>query len=143
MNNFKGYFRTGLATVALVSVIAAFDMPAAGAAAGSYRWRNDDGSEAAATFAAAENTPLSRLTQTTPMRLRFGAPNPGTESELLRQAALTLESGEDSVVSAVIDAANGYAYFGTNTFPGQVVKVALGAGAAPPTRVGALTLGVG
>jgi hypothetical protein len=46
----------------------------------------------------------------------------------------------------VIDAANGFAYLGTYdpaTVPSKVVKVALGAGAAPPSRVGALTLAAG
>ncbi|MBW7937996.1 MAG: hypothetical protein H3C63_03970, partial [Candidatus Omnitrophica bacterium] len=61
-----------------------------------------------------------------------------------RVASLTLDSGEDSLVSAVIDAEAGYAYFGTATSPaGIVVKVALGAGSNPPTRVGAVALDSG
>lgn len=47
---------------------------------------------------------------------------------------------EGSLYCAVIDAAAGYAYFGTETRPGRVVKVALGTGANPPTRVGAVEL---
>lgn len=63
-----------------------------------------------------------------------------------RVGAAALAADEGHVGSAVIDAANGYAYLGTYdpaTVPSKVVKVALGAGAAPPSRVGALTLGTG
>ena len=60
-----------------------------------------------------------------------------------RVGAVTLNSGEVRLYSAVIDSANGYAYFGTNTSPGIVVKVALGAGNSPPSRVGALTFNSG
>lgn len=43
--------------------------------------------------------------------------------------ALTLDAGETGLSCAVIDPAAGYAYFGTGrTFPGIVVKVALGSG---------------
>jgi hypothetical protein len=61
-----------------------------------------------------------------------------------RIGAAALAADEGHIGSAVIDAANGYAYLGTYdpaTVPSKVVKVALGAGAAPPSRVGALTLG--
>lgn len=58
-----------------------------------------------------------------------------------RVGALTLNTGENDIRSAVVDAAAGYAYFGVSTSPnGSVVKVALGAGNAPPTRVGAVLL---
>ena len=53
-----------------------------------------------------------------------------------RTNSLTLNSGEDALFSAVIDTANGFAYFGTLTSPGIVVKVRL----SDFTRVGALTL---
>lgn len=46
-----------------------------------------------------------------------------------RVGAITLEDGEDSMLSAVIDADGGFAYFGTNTSPGRVVKVDLAAAA--------------
>jgi len=42
---------------------------------------------------------------------------------LTRVGALTLNTGENTLYSAVIDTANGYAYFGTETAPGIVVKV--------------------
>ena len=57
-------------------------------------------------------------------------------SDLTRVGALILNSGENSLISAVIDQPNGFAYFGTNTDPGIVVKVRL----SDFTRVGALTL---
>jgi len=63
-----------------------------------------------------------------------------------RVGAAALGADEGHVGSAVIDAAHGYAYLGTYdpaTVPSKVVKVALGAGASPPSRVGALTLAPG
>src|SRR3989441_319673 len=50
--------------------------------------------------------------------------------------ALTLNTGESGLASAVIDSPNGFAYFGTTTSPGLVVKVRL----SDFTRAGALTL---
>jgi len=50
-----------------------------------------------------------------------------------------LENGENGLVTAVIDAVNGYAYFGASGSPGRVVKVALGGGLARH-RVGAVLL---
>ena len=47
---------------------------------------------------------------------------------------------EVGLETAVIDPENEYAYFGTNTSPGQVIKVALGSGSNPPERVAALRL---
>ena len=44
---------------------------------------------------------------------------------------------------AVVDVDNGYAYFGTMTTPGRVLKVAFGDGTTPPSLVGSLTLGGG
>jgi hypothetical protein len=63
-----------------------------------------------------------------------------------RVSALTLQPGEGLIGSAVIDTKAGYAYFGTyhpSQVPARIVQVAIGAGAAPPTRVGALALGPG
>src|SRR3989449_11640570 len=54
-------------------------------------------------------------------------------------ASLTLKPGETSLHSAVVDTANGFAYFGTSTSPGIVVKIRL----SDFTRVGALTLNTG
>ncbi|MCA9414578.1 MAG: hypothetical protein KC944_25420, partial [Candidatus Omnitrophica bacterium] len=53
---------------------------------------------------------------------------------------LTLNDGERSISGGVIDPSAGYAYFGTFTSPGQVVKVGLPSGANPPVRIGALSL---
>jgi hypothetical protein len=55
--------------------------------------------------------------------------------------ALTLNPGERELSTAVIDPANGYAYFGTDhTYPGKIYQVKLGAGNALPTEAGVLTL---
>jgi len=81
--------------------------------------------------------------------LRFSDPIAGIDTigttdypdaGMQRMDALELPFPEDLLSSAVIDLKNGYAYFGTDTRPGVVVKVALGEGNAPPTRVGALRL---
>ncbi len=48
--------------------------------------------------------------------------SPGTFS---RADALTLATGEDFLRAAVIDVAAGFAYFGTYTQPGQIVKIRL------------------
>jgi hypothetical protein len=59
--------------------------------------------------------------------VRIAAPE--TTNAQGRVGSLTLDPGEDSLwLSAVIDAANGFAYFGTITSPGIVVKVNIGAG---------------
>ncbi len=54
-------------------------------------------------------------------------------------SGITLGAGEDYLTSAVLDQAHGFAYFGTYTSPGVVVKIDL----ATFTRVGALTLDPG
>ncbi len=41
------------------------------------------------------------------------------------------------------DTTTGYAYFGTDTSPGTIVKVAMGAGSTPPAQVATLTLPAG
>jgi PKD repeat protein/predicted RNA-binding protein with TRAM domain len=56
-----------------------------------------------------------------------------------RVGALTLNTGENVLSSAVIDSGGGFAYFGTETSPGRVVKVRL----SDFTRVGGLTLNTG
>ena len=47
-----------------------------------------------------------------------------------------LNSGENRLLCGVIDVPNGYAYFGTYSTPGSIIKIALGAGNADPTRLG-------
>ena len=44
-------------------------------------------------------------------------------SPFKRIQGLTLNAGEDDLQTAVIDTVNGFAYFGTFTYPGIVVKV--------------------
>src|SRR2546422_8125575 len=56
-----------------------------------------------------------------------------------RVDALTLNAGENHLRSAVVDSAGGYAYVGTETSPGIVVKVRL----SDLTRVAGLTLNPG
>src|SRR2546428_1360990 len=56
-----------------------------------------------------------------------------------RVGALTLNAGENHLRSAVVDAAGGYVYVGTETAPGIVVKVRL----SDFTRVAGLTLNPG
>lgn len=53
--------------------------------------------------------------------------------------SLTLDSGEVLITSAVSDLSNGYAYFGTNTSPGRVIKVRL----SDFSRAFGVTLGTG
>lgn len=66
-----------------------------------------------------------------------------------RVGAVALNADEWDFQSAVIDAAGTYALFGTGQYfaesggGGKVVKVALGAGNNPPTRVGVVALAVG
>lgn len=59
----------------------------------AYHWRNDDGSEAAATSATggSENTLLPELVRTTPIRLRLGMRNNGATSTV--DSTLRLEYG--------------------------------------------------
>jgi hypothetical protein len=46
--------------------------------------------------------------------------------------AVALNSGENFLHCAVIDTSAGYVYFGTDTKPAYVVKVALGYGGQTP-----------
>jgi len=55
------------------------------------------------------------------------------------EGSLELDTGENYLASAVIDTNNGYAYFGTNTSPGKVIKVDL----SNFIRVGSVTLNAG
>ncbi len=104
----------------------------------AYRWRNDDGSETSASFAAAESAPVS-IAQGDSMRLRFGLANEGSEEELLDRARMM--SLEGNLWGGVVDTANGFAYFGTNgdVDTAQVVKIRL----SDFTRVGAIPMNEG
>ena len=55
-------------------------VPTADLTEGHYRWRNDDGSEVAATWALGEDTKLTGLAKSTIRRLRFGISNEGAAS---------------------------------------------------------------
>ncbi len=100
-----------------------------------YRWRNDDGSEAAATAAKPQGSPLTGLETGDQKRLRLGVEHSGLPSDLARVAGLTLneQNIEDSGVASVIDQANGFAYVATSQ---HIVKIDL----ATFTRVDAIRL---
>ncbi len=49
----------------------------------------------------------------------------GNANAQTRVGAITLDSGENNLRSAVIDTAGGFAYFGTNTSPSIVVKIGI------------------
>lgn len=57
--------------------------------------------------------------------------------------AVSCQTNEVNLNASVVDSAAGFGYFGTVASPGKVCKIALGAGAAPPTYVGTLTLNPG
>jgi hypothetical protein len=59
----------------------------------------------------------------------------------MMEAAVLPSMGRVSCVA--IDAANGYAYLGTDTVPGRVIKVAVGDGGTTPAQVASLTLNAG
>jgi len=63
--------------------------------------------------------------------------NPQTPSAVVGVAVL--EGNEDNCFNALIDAQNGYAYYGTD-YPAHLVKVALGASNTPPYRVGSVLI---
>ncbi|MEA3249154.1 MAG: hypothetical protein U9Q03_02245 [Patescibacteria group bacterium] len=102
----------------------------------AYRWRIDDGDEINASWAADENT-TADIPRNTHKRLRVGVSNSGSDTELLKSAAEAAGIGEDFLRAGFVD--GGYAYFGTYTKPGQVIKVDL----STFTRVGLLTLSSG
>ncbi|MBI3088306.1 MAG: filamentous hemagglutinin N-terminal domain-containing protein [Candidatus Omnitrophica bacterium] len=64
---------------------------------------------------------------------------PSGSGPMSEDGSLTLVDPENLLYAAVIDTTNGFAYFGTGTTPGRVVKVRL----SDFTRVGALTLASG
>jgi len=57
-------------------------------------------------------------------------------SDFARISSMTFQSGENGLYSAVIDPSGQYAYFGTWTAPGRVVKIRL----SDMTRIGAISL---
>ena len=65
---------------------------------GHYRWRDDNGGEAAATWAAAEDTPLSPLEKGILRRVRLGVSNEGTASS--GGVAYELQVAETATCSA-------------------------------------------
>jgi hypothetical protein len=66
-------------------------------------------------------------------------PDAAASASAWTYSTLKLAQGEDWLVSAVVDGAGQYAYLGTDTIPGIVVKVQL----SDMSRVGAVTLNAG
>ncbi len=56
----------------------------------------------------------------------------------IENPSLTLQTGEASGTSCLLDVANKYAYMGTNTNPGHFIKIDVST--TPPTRIADLTL---
>jgi hypothetical protein len=93
------------------------------ASQGAYRWRNDDGTEAAATWAAAENTAMTGFTKTDIKRLRFGVKADTGETPEFQTVA-TLASIGVSPIATCVDSAGGYAYTAdSSTSPATVYRV--------------------
>lgn len=78
-------------------------------------------------------------TRHAPGRILKVAPGNGPKTSPSIIGAAVLEPEEDNTFRGVIDDQGGFAYFGTS-FPGHVVKIALGAGNEPPYRVGSILL---
>lgn len=76
---------------------------------------------------------------------RLGQSGAKSSPALMAHAGTAILPVEFPLSCAVIDTAGGYAYFGTGfgSSPAFVVKVALGSGVAPPTRVGSVQLELG
>ena len=92
----------------------------------AYRWRNDDGSEMSATWAAAENAPLNGFTKNIGQRLRMGIANSGSEAEFLKKTSISTGStGDDRPYATITDAANGFIYYFTYTAPPKIIKFRL------------------
>ena len=76
-----------------------------------------------------------------------GNNNPGStlyaDGAIQRLESVVLNTGENLIYCAVMDEANGYAYFGTLTSPGRVVKMKINENGGAPIRVGALTVNSG
>jgi hypothetical protein len=85
-------------------------LEAAGQQSSAYRWRNDDGTEATATWAAAESTALSGLAKESPIRLRVGMAGNSTDVEFTSAGSASVDAGSDSAWATVTDTLRGYLY---------------------------------
>jgi len=126
-------------SLALQGVVFVPAQPAMAAEQNASRWRNDDGTEVTATYSEAQDTPRQRVPKGVGQRVRFGVAEDGSESELQRVASTVLDPDE-VIGCGIIDPMNGYAYFGIESSPAAIVKVALGSGSNAPTRIGSVTL---
>lgn len=126
--------RMTIVSLALQGFVLPFT-PAEAVTQNAARWRNDDGTEAAATWAAAENAPIT-VDKGVTKRLRMGMANGGSDAQLKEKAMLEMQDGEDQLNVSAIDTVNGFAYYATGTRHARIIKVSL----ASFTKVGTLTL---
>src|SRR5947209_3018411 len=84
-----------------------------------------------------QSTVLLLISFTSRVQQQF--PHSQFAQTMTREGSVTLITGENQLHAAVISPSGDYAYFGTNTPPGRIVKVAL----RNFTRVGSLTLNTG
>lgn len=87
----------------------------------------------------AEAAPAAQAAGTPATDASLPGARPAKPSGRSYDAGLQLLGNEDELASVVLDAQHGFAYFGTNTSPGKVVKVRL----ADMASVGTLTLNPG
>jgi len=85
------------------------------------RWRSDSGDEETAGWATEENADLPGAALNTVNRVRFGVENDSKDVFTDEDALLLVK--ENRLGSSVIDTDNGFAYFGTDTDPGKIIKI--------------------
>ena len=118
------YVAIAVLSVALAGALVYFSsIPTEAVDQGAYRWRNDDGTEVSATWAAPENTPIYSVPKFSPKRLRFGIAADPDESEFLYARQDMMWSSDLTATTAVLDNANEFAYLGTYTSPARIIKV--------------------
>jgi hypothetical protein len=97
-------------------------LPASAATQNSWRWRNDDGSETAATWSAAENTAVSNFTVGETKRLRFGVAGDAGEGDLTIVATL---AGFGQLTANCLDTEAGFEYLSDSATPPNLTRVDL------------------
>jgi len=130
-------------TVVLLSNSFLFALPrqATAETQNAYRWRNDDGTEVTATWAAAENTSAT-IAKGVTSRLRMGVTNSGAETEFTNSTVnISGTYGEGTSVVVLVDETTtpNYAYVATYSEPAWLIKVRLDT----YERVAAIPLGSG
>src|SRR5690606_5599628 len=114
-----------MAVMLVQSVLFAVPNAADAATQDHYRWRNDDGTEATATYAANEDTTYNAV-QGVGKRLRFGVRSSSYESSFFNYAVDSTHALTGAQYRAVaIDTKNGYMYSGTYNSPTVITRVRL------------------